>query len=61
MSALPDLSLIDKLAALPAAARQALLAELPDELLAQALYDWSLWARADQTRAAGTLARLAHA
>jgi phage terminase large subunit-like protein len=53
MSALPELSLIDELAALPAERRAAALAEIPDELAAQALYDWSLWARPDQREPQG--------
>jgi phage terminase large subunit-like protein len=41
-------SLIDRLAALPAEQRRAVLEQLPDELCAQALYAWELWARPDQ-------------
>lgn len=46
-------SLIDRLAALPSAERQAILAELPAELCAQALYTWAIWARDDQLPPAG--------
>ena len=41
-------SLIDRLAGLPTARRQAILGEMPDHVLAQARYDWPLWAREDQ-------------
>jgi len=44
----PQRPLIDQLAALSAAERDAFLACLPVELQAQALYCWRLWARDDQ-------------
>jgi phage terminase large subunit-like protein len=48
--ALPD---VDRLARLPRAELELLLAELPDELAARALYAWPLWARPDQPELEG--------
>ena len=42
------LSVIDRLAALPAEQRREAFASLPARLRAQALYTWELWARDDQ-------------
>jgi predicted phage terminase large subunit-like protein len=41
-------SLVDRLAALPPEDRRAIFSELPDDVCAQALYTWELWARPDQ-------------
>jgi phage terminase large subunit-like protein len=53
VTALPELPEVDRLAALPPHLLEQLLSELPDELLARALYAWPLWARPDQLEPPG--------
>lgn len=54
MSADAGRSEIDRLAMLPPRALERLLKELPDDLAAQALYTWELWARPDQLEPPGS-------